>query len=123
MTTSLLLTVRPLDGNHTEILVAGELVTTTSQTLRDQAKAEIDGGCTRLVLDMSGVSFCDSSGLSAVIDVWLQTRAVGGSLALTGVPDRLGRLLRIANTDTLIEISYASDDGPPPTAPRAVESP
>lgn len=48
-----------------------------------------------LVVDLTGVTFCDSRGLSALVRVANRARGDGGRVTLTGVPPRMARLLRM----------------------------
>jgi len=50
----------------TAVVVSGELDATTAPTLRDRlARVDADRG---VVLDLSGVTFCDSVGLASVLE-------------------------------------------------------
>jgi len=48
-------------------VVNGEVVLETAEQLRAALDEVIDGGADRLVVDLSGVEFIDSSGLAALI--------------------------------------------------------
>ena len=58
-----------VDGGTAVIRVAGEIDIASRDTLTDAAKTVIAAGANRLVLDMSAVSFMDSSGIAAVIEI------------------------------------------------------
>lgn len=53
------------------IVVAGEIDAATSAILADATHDAAAGGATRLVLDLSDVSFMDSSGIAALISTRL----------------------------------------------------
>ncbi|MFD3513924.1 STAS domain-containing protein [Streptomyces sp. NPDC058663] len=59
-------------------------------------------GHPHLVADLGGVTFCDSSGLGALIGIWRCAKEANGSLTLAAIPDRLGRLLHVTGMDTLL---------------------
>lgn len=109
MTRPFQLDLRHADNGWAVLFVTGDLDPATAPRLHEQAQALLTGGPVRLLLDMSAVDFCDSSGLSAVLGLWQQAKAAGGSLTLIAVPDRLARLLRITGTDTLIPAHPAED--------------
>jgi len=111
MTSPFHIDVRHTDAGHAVIAISGELDPANAPRLRDQGLSLLTGSPLHLLLDMSGVEFCDSSGLSVVIVLWKQAHAGGGSLTLAAVPDRLTRLLRMTATDTLIPVHQASDPG------------
>lgn len=103
-------TVERLDGPVALAAVTGEIDYHSSPRLRSEAQALAEGGHPHLVLDVSGVTFCDSSGLSVLIGLWHHTRAAGGSLFLCAVPEPLMRLVRMTGLAGLL-----------PTAPDAAD--
>jgi anti-sigma B factor antagonist len=50
-----------------------------------------------IVLDLECVTFCDSSGLSALLDVKRHADRAGVSLSVTSVPASVARLLELAD--------------------------
>ncbi|MCE6995551.1 STAS domain-containing protein [Saccharothrix sp. S26] len=109
MTRPFQLDLRHIGNGCAVLAVTGDLDPATAPHLREQGQALLADGPVQLLLDMSRVDFCDSSGLSTVLGLWQQARAGGGSLGLVAVPDRLARLLRITATDTLITVHPAED--------------
>lgn len=93
-------------GVHDGTLVAavtGEIDLRTVRALRarlselgHQATA---GGGGRLVLDFSGVGFCDAGGLGALVGVRNELRARGGELSLARVRPQQWRLFQITGLD------------------------
>jgi anti-sigma B factor antagonist len=68
-------------GNGCAVLtVAGDPDPATAPRLREQDQALLAGGPLRLLLDLSAVDFCDSSGLGAVLGLWHQATAGKSSL-------------------------------------------
>jgi anti-sigma B factor antagonist len=53
----------------------------------------------RLVVDLGEVSFCDSSGLGALLDIQRIAGDSGVSLALRAVPPAVDRLLELTDVD------------------------
>ena len=66
--TFLTVTPKPVNGNHAEFVVAGEVDAATHHLLRDALVAAVDGGATDLVIDMADVTFMDSSGLRGLVE-------------------------------------------------------
>ncbi|MFI0508600.1 anti-sigma B factor antagonist [Streptomyces canus] len=58
----------------------------------------------RLVLDMSGLEFCDSSGITALIAARGDAQAVEADVALAAVPPNTLRVLRIVGLDQIFTI-------------------
>lgn len=57
-----------------------------------------------LVLDMSGLEFCDSSGITALIAARGNAQAVEADVALAAVPPNILRVLRIVGLDQIFTI-------------------
>lgn len=60
-----------------------------------------------MVLDLAEVSFCDSSGLGALVSIWQAVQARGGALALARVPRRCALALAITGLQKVLG-SWAS---------------
>ncbi|MFI8950204.1 STAS domain-containing protein [Streptomyces sp. NPDC053750] len=58
----------------------------------------------RLVLDLAGVTFCDSSGITALIVARNHAQAAQAGIALATVPDHILRVLRIVGLDQIFPI-------------------
>jgi anti-anti-sigma factor len=81
----------PIDGWLIEVTrhdgravvqVCGELDLNTAPQLRDALTELLDGGATELIVDLSGVSFLDSSGINVLIRAAKRLSDGGGTLRL-----------------------------------------
>jgi anti-sigma B factor antagonist len=61
-------------------------------------------GINRMILDLSGSLYCDSSGLSAVLIGNRVCRDAGGSFVLTGLQPTVERLVQISQLDRVLTI-------------------
>lgn len=86
------LTVTAADG-HTLALV-GELDTHTATQLRERLDAVPDA--TPLVLDVSGVTFISSAGLSVILNAQRRLDGSGGSLTLHSPTPAVSRLVELS---------------------------
>jgi anti-sigma B factor antagonist len=66
--------------------------------------------CTKLIIDMSEVQFCDSSGLSALLIADRTMRAHGGSVHLIHVHEKVRELMRISQLERLFTINEKTDE-------------
>ncbi|MEU3295496.1 STAS domain-containing protein [Streptomyces longwoodensis] len=96
------LTLTATPGPAAVASVSGEIDLHTAPGFRTRVLALIDQGDHHLILDLSGVGFCDSAGLGALIGIWHGAQEAGGSLALAAVPDRLMRMLTLTGVDSLL---------------------
>jgi anti-sigma B factor antagonist len=76
---------------------------------KDRMKAVLEGGAARVVLDMSGVGFLDSSGLGAVVAAQRFLRA-GQALELAGLTGAVERVFRLTRMDRMFIIHAEVDD-------------
>ena len=58
----------------------------------------------RLILDMSGVTFMDSSGIAVLLRVLRQMGHTGGALRVTAIPTQARRVLDAAGVGRLITL-------------------
>ena len=104
------LTVRTEQRNDLAVVaVAGELDMATAPQLQDEITDQLDRGQTRLVFDLTDVSFCDSTGLSVFVRAKNSCDEAGGIVRLAA-PQR--GVLRILQVSGLVEVlqTYATVD-------------
>jgi len=63
-----------------------------------------DGKTRHLVIDLSDVEFCDSSGLSALLIAERKMREQGGSVRLVGLQKKVMSLIKISHLDRAFSI-------------------
>ena len=89
------------NGNQTVIRLDGKLSLETVhnfiQTLRPEPVAE-------LILDMSGVSFLDSAGVGALVQLFVHRRSKGQSFTLTGLTKQGNAVIQVAGLTKLLPI-------------------
>ncbi len=82
--------------------LAGELDHHTAGEMRQQVDtAVLSGRCQRLVLDFSGITFMDSSGVGLIMGRWRLMQNLNGQLMVQGLSPRLERMIRLAGLDKL----------------------
>lgn len=82
------------------IAASGDLDLYTSPTLRTNVH-EVDGG--KVALDLTDVTFIDSSGLGAVVGALKHVRERGGEFAVIAPPEgSLTRLLTLTGLDQIV---------------------
>jgi anti-sigma B factor antagonist len=90
------------DGG-TMVHVGGDIDTYTSPELRNLLGVLVRGGSTRLALDLSEVTFLDSSALAVLIATAKLCRAHGGSLRIQAATPETLRLLEITGLNRSLE--------------------
>lgn len=96
------------DGETVHVRLEGELDITSSPLLQavvDQSlAARREPRCTRLVVDMSGVSFADASGLSPLLLARAQLGRRGGRVELRHCRRAVLRLIRLLDLVDMLEL-------------------
>ena len=82
-------------GGITIAELTGDLDIASAPALRDQLLSLLWPGSSRLVIDLSRVSFCDASGLAVLVSTGRRARLLGGFLRLAAVSPQAGRVLNI----------------------------
>ncbi|MFC4591685.1 STAS domain-containing protein [Sphaerisporangium corydalis] len=86
------LTTSHIDG-ITVLAVGGDLDAVTKPDLAARLAAHFTGPGASLILDLSGVTFLDSSGLGLIADYHARAREAGGMLAVAGADRARTRVL------------------------------
>jgi anti-sigma B factor antagonist len=96
-------------GNIGVLRLSGELDIATSGTLRQSLDALRDQGRENLVLDLSGVTFCDSTGLGTVATHARWVMGVGGSLVVCGLRPDVEAVFAISGLSTVLPTAKSLD--------------
>ncbi|MFF7253679.1 STAS domain-containing protein [Streptomyces microflavus] len=96
------LTTQHTEGDLALAQVSGELDMATAPHLRAHALALIEQGHQHLILDLSAITFCDSSGFNALVGIFRCAQAADGTLVLAAVPGRLARLLDLTGLNAVL---------------------
>ena len=89
--------------------VTGEIDVATAPRLREQVVALVAEGATRLVVDLEGVDFIDSTGLGALVGALKRVRTQGGELAIVCTKDRLLKVFEITGLVRVFDIHDTVD--------------
>ena len=86
----------------TVVRLSGNLTRDDAATFKEQVKALIPQS-KRLVLDLSEVAYMDSSGLGAVVSVYISAKKAGCDLQLINLSKRVKELLGLTNLLSVFE--------------------
>ncbi|MCE5256594.1 MAG: STAS domain-containing protein [Spirochaetaceae bacterium] len=95
---------RPLPDGSWIVLVSGRLNGASAPEFKNRIRDMVDTGKKKLVVDMGGIVFIDSSGLSALISGLKCTRESGGWLKLAGLRDQPLSVIKLMMLDRIFEI-------------------
>ena len=96
------------------VLVAGgELDYAATPQLSEQLADHINAGMTRLVLDLSSVTFIDSTAIGALVGAVMRMQEQGGgSLSVVCAQEnkRVLRIFEIAGVESMIAVHYSREE-------------
>ena len=99
------------DGEIKIVTISGRLWGEPEGESLSDTLAKLRGsGCRKIVIDMSGVSLMNSSGLGSLIAGMKSFREVGGDMKLANANDRIQTILKITKLDQVFR-SYDDCDG------------
>ena len=70
----------------------------------ESISALVADGESKVIVDMSQVSYVDSASIGCLMDLYRQTTQAGGSLKLAGVQKRVETMLTMTGTQNYIEL-------------------
>jgi len=106
-------------GQVAVVTLPAEIDMTNADTVQDELLAALSQGAVLLIADMSQTSFCDSSGVSAMVRVFRRAAAGGSELRMVVRTPAVQRVLSITGVDRLVDVypsvaaSLAGPDGQP----------
>jgi anti-sigma B factor antagonist len=100
-----------LDGRRATLALTGELDMGTTGQLSSRVSEQLAGGATDLTVDLTELTFMDSSGLRALIDLHDRSRTESWSLKLIA-PEDEGAVLVIRATGADKALPFTDAAGP-----------
>jgi anti-sigma B factor antagonist len=100
----------PGPGQIQILAVQGELDLVTADSLYVRAWAAIHRHARLLLLDLTGVSFCDARGLGALVRIANDADAAGCRYGLIAPQPNVAAILRITGLDNRLPVFAAMDE-------------
>jgi anti-sigma B factor antagonist len=86
------------------VTLPGEIDVNNADRVREDLLAVLDHGASLLVADLSKTTFCDSAGVSALVQAFRRATDGGASMRLVVATPAVQRVLSITGVDRLVEI-------------------
>ncbi len=99
-------------GERTIVHIGGEIDVYTAPVLRRRLDEPIMAGCRDLVVDLSGVTFLDSTGLGVLVGRLKMMRSHAGQMRVVGATDRVHKVFAITGLDRVLEMYPSLADLP-----------
>jgi anti-anti-sigma factor len=89
--------------SHTpgRVIATGEIDLTSAGDFGQALSAALDHGSSELVIDLSGVTFIDSSGLNELV----RANRPEVRMVVVGAPEAVARVIRLVGLDTIIDLA------------------
>lgn len=94
--------VHEIDTLRAVIAATGRLNMVSAPAFREAMAGVISAGRSRVVVDLSGVEFMDSSGLGALVGCLKTARQAGGDLRIARPSEQVQMVLRLSNIDRIL---------------------
>lgn len=101
-------------GGVSILRLEGRLNMVSAGALRDLVTSTVADGHRRVVVDLAGVDFMDSSGLGALISGLKTARQAGGDLRIAAPTEQVRLVLKLTNVERVLpaygtaDLAYAS---------------
>ncbi len=98
-----------LDGNHV-ILLEGEADAFTAPVAKDALEKALRAGANGIVVDLTEVTFIDSTMLAIFIDANKLLRARGGVFGIASADEHIRKVFRITGLDGIIRVYESASE-------------
>ena len=88
----------------------GDIDLARSPELRLRLREELDAMPKRLILDLSGVTYMDSSGVATLVEALQRSKTNGCRLILCALQAKVRSIFNISRLDTVFEIAPSLED-------------
>jgi len=109
--------------DHTIVTICGEIDLYTAPRLHSELAGLLaDGMPARVVIDMSGVEFCDSTGMNVLLSCLRRARERGGELEIAAPKPAVRKILQVTGLDSVFTLVEDADlrglSRPKPAVPQ-----
>jgi anti-sigma B factor antagonist len=91
-------------GDHTVVSVLGEIDLYTAPRLQSELMNALGASPARLIVDMSGVDFCDSTGINVLLAAHRHAREHGAELQLAGPGSATRKVLQVTGLESVFTV-------------------
>jgi anti-sigma B factor antagonist len=96
--------------DHTIVTICGEIDLYTAPRLHSELAGLLaEGMPTRVVIDMSRVEFCDSTGMNVLLSCLRRARERGGELEIAAPKPAVRKILQVTGLDSVFTLVEDAD--------------
>ena len=109
--------------DHTIVTIRGEIDLYTAPRLHSELVGLLaEGMPARVIIDMSGVEFCDSTGMNVLLSCLRRARERGGELEIAAPKPAVRKILQVTGLDSVFTLVEDTDprglSRPKPAVPQ-----
>ena len=101
---TLTITLQTLPSGHDLLTVDGEIDHDTAPQLRTALDEAAFAPGSLLIIDVTRLFYCDSTGITVLVTAHQRAQAAGGSVTLAGLSPELGRVFEMIGLDQLFTL-------------------
>ncbi|MCX6343996.1 MAG: STAS domain-containing protein [Armatimonadetes bacterium] len=90
--------------------IKGEIDVYTAPQFKEAIDGVLSRGQKRLIINMAGVTYMDSSGFGALLSATKRLRPVGGTVSLVQCNNAIDRILKTTRLDSVFHMFDSVDD-------------
>ncbi|QFG23011.1 STAS domain-containing protein [Actinomadura sp. WMMB 499] len=95
-------------GGHAVVTATGELDLYTAPRLQAALAGLLRDRVDQITVDMSGIEFCDSTGMNVLLSAMKRLKEHGGSLELAAPRPAVKRILQVTGLDSVFTVTEAA---------------
>lgn len=91
-------------AGHALVAIAGEIDLYTAPRLQSEFTRLLQDGPHRVVIDMSAVDFCDSTGMNVLLSALKRVKEQGGELDVAAPRPAVRKILQVTGLDSVFTV-------------------
>ncbi|MBP2626987.1 MAG: anti-anti-sigma factor [Firmicutes bacterium] len=90
-----------VSGKSVTAILTGKIYSQDAAVVRDELLEEVERGATEVSIDLSELTYIDSTGLGVLVTLHKRTKEKNGKLTLTGAQGMVAELLKRTRLDKI----------------------
>ncbi|WP_193373720.1 MULTISPECIES: STAS domain-containing protein [Nocardiopsis] len=99
-------------ADYAVVAVSGEIDLYTAPQLHSELVDALEDGARRLIIDMSRVEFCDSTGMNVLLSAMKRAREKEGDLELVAPKPAVMKILEVTGLNAVFTLKESTDSLP-----------
>ena len=100
------------EGGVAVIVCAGPIqIGETANRFRDVLRETLRSGALKILLDLRGVKYVDSTGIGELVGLFTNASEIGAGVRLCNVPQKVRDVLEVTRLITVFEVYDTLEDG------------